>query len=254
MDEDYIKIRFKQPGVGSRSCIRMVISKDQKDTMVIERVRPLEKQFSMACYLYLAFLLCTFIRVHVIEIMDTLDQSRDNYTNNAYQNYRRSKYTEFVKQGIPSKYTNNYLYPHDLSYFSDYGFVDHNTIEVKPVFSNCVPSNSPFCETNDSSLSENIVEDEKQKITFILMKREVITSRDYFKDLNEKLNRIALSGLTAEQLCTKLPCISSAFELPSECTSDGFFSTIVNEFKPDTQGTPKFGYVSFNTFPYTTKF
>ena len=87
----------------------MYITKNQEDTMVIERVKVFEKQFPMSCYLYIALVLCTFIRVNVVELMDTVDQLQQDSTNSAFLNYRRKKYSDFYSNGIPDKYK-DYLY------------------------------------------------------------------------------------------------------------------------------------------------
>ena len=256
---DLIKIRFIQPGENKRSCIRMYVTKKQQDTMVIERVKVFEKQFPMSCYLYLALVLCTFIRVNVVELMDTVDQLQQDSTNSAFLNYRRKKYSDFYSNGIPDRYK-DYLYPHDLSYFSDYGFVDKNYNTLKPIFSNCKPMNSPNCETNETYIDDNIDTDDVTRMTFVLMKRKMfVTPNEYYNDLNSKLDQIFLSGLTPEQLCTKLPCIGNVFE--GECTTDGYFKLIVSDFTTTPTETPtpttsKFGYGTntFNMFPYSANF
>ena len=248
---DLIKIRFIQPGENKRSVVRMNITKKQQDAMVIERVRVLEKQFPMSCYLYLALVLCTFIRVNVVELMDTVDQLRKESTNSTFLNYRHKKYTDFYTDGIPPKYTNPNIYAHDLSYFSDYGFKDKYFNKYKAIFTNCAPMNSSYCEMNESYIDNNLVTDESTMTTFILMKRDMyLNTNDYYNELNSKLDKIGLSGLTSEQLCTKLPCMGNIFE--GECTGDGYFKMIISDFTSTPTETPKFG--TFNMFPYSAHF
>ena len=258
--DDLIKIRFIQPGENKRSCIRMNITKKQPDTMVIERVRLLAKQFPMSCYLYLALILCTFIHVNVVELKDTVDQLQKESTNSTFPNYRHKQYNDFAIDGIPSKYTNDYIYPHDLSYFSDYRFIDKHYNKLKPVFSNCSPKGSPYCETNETYLDDNINTDDEMKITFILMERKMfMNSTDYYKELENKLDKIALSDLTQDKLCKMLPCMGNVFE--GECTPEGYFKLIVSDFTSTPTETPtpttsKFGYgtKTFNMFPYSANF
>ena len=258
-NDDLIKIRFIQPGENKRSCIRMNITKKQQDTMVIERVRLLEKQFFISCYLYLALVLCTFIRVNVVELMDTVDQLQKESTNSASLNHRHKKYTDFFSTGIPDKYT-SYIYPHHLSYFSDYGFVDKYYNKYKPIFSNCSPMNSPDCETSEQDIDDNLDTDDVTKTTFIFMERKMsMNDNEYYKNLSDKLENIKLSGLTPEQLCKMLPCMGNVFD--GECTTDGYFKLIVSDFtstptETTTPTTNKFGYGTntFNMFPYSANF
>ena len=100
-----IKIRIRKPQ-SKNSVIRMLHSKKQKDTMIIERVNTIDNEIPVSCSLYLAFLLCTILKIRVIELFDNND--------------RKSKYDQYMSTGKPVGITKDIMYSHDLSYYNDY--------------------------------------------------------------------------------------------------------------------------------------
>ena len=228
-----VKIRFKKPGQYNRSNIRMLYSKKQKDTMIIERVNTIDNEIPVSCSLYLAFVLCTFLKIRIIELFDNND--------------RNSKYNQYMSNDKPVGITKDVMYSHDLSYFNDYGFEDKLYNKYEPVFHNCNdPENAKYCEINHKVLN-GITFSNVTPITFILMIRNLKST--YLNILEHQLSQIVLSELQSLQdLCLKLPCFKDVFDLPDECTDTGTFTSIVNYYNKST----KFGYStnSYHMFPF----
>ena len=231
-----IKIRIRKPQ-SKNSVIRMLHSKKQKDTMIIERVNTSDNEIPVSCSLYLAFLLCTFWKIRVIELFDNND--------------RKSKYDQYMSTGKPKEVTKDIMYSHDLSYFNDYGFKDKLYNKYEPLFHNCNSNeteNDKYCEINDKDVN-GIKFSNVTPITFILMIRNFKTDT-YLNILKHKLSQIVLSLLKLpEDLCLKLPCFKDVFDLPDECTDTGTFTSIVNYYNNKTT---KFGYStnSYHMFPF----
>ena len=189
----------------------------------------------------------------MIELFDTNDQLKTIHSKQDIEKYRRKKYHEYTPYGVPSNIPYPHFYSHNLSYFNDYGFEDKHYNTHTPIFRNCNdPASMQYCEINDSdSAVNNITYSDGSPITFILMIRELKASA-YYDELKNKLKEIILISLkTPNDLCLKLPCNANVFNSPGECTSDGYFNKIVNDFKaPPTDA--KFG--TFNMFPYSANF
>lgn len=237
-----IKIRIRKPQ-SKNSVIRMLHSKKQKDTMIIERVNTIDNEIPVSCSLYLAFLLCTFWKIRVIELFDNND--------------RKSKYDQYMSTGKPVGITKDIIYSHDLSYYNDYGFQDKLYNKYEPLFHNCNGNeieNDKYCERNESVVHgitfSNVPNvPNVPPITFILMIRNFKST--YLDNiLKHKLSQIVLSELQSLQdLCLKLPCFKDVFDLPDECTDTGTFTSIVNYYNNKTT---KFGYStnSYHMFPF----
>ena len=259
-DRDMIvKIRIKKPGQSTRSNVRMMLSKKQKDTMIVERVNTIDKPIPVSCLLYLAIVLCTFLRIRIIELFDNNDQLRTARNTLPYEKYRKRKYQEYMKSYTPNGIQDALVYSHNLSFFNDYGFEDKYFNKFQPIFHNCNdndPDNKQYCEYDDSTV-DGISYSNIPPITFILMIRKFEIMENYIDRLKPKLTDIVLNRLEkAEDLCFKLPCMEEVFE--GQCNGNGYFKKIFDELTPTQTPTetPKFGYGTntFNLFPYSANF